>query len=151
MANTQTGPVDVGFIDKRRSRDFGSPVLAESPWFQSVGHMRARLGGMAKVTVDGVNTVTVDSVTYLAVGQLIDTVNPSTGVASISNRQITAIAGNVVTYNGADATAVAGDVVCVTGQGATVKYHTAAKLDSMTVNDMAYAIRQSGSDSAGIK
>lgn len=150
MADTQTGPIVPFAIDKRRGRDYGGQVLTEFPWHASVGHMRARLGGMAKVTADGVNTVTVDSTTYLAVGQQIDVVNPTTGTASISNRQITAIAGLVVTYSGADATASVNDVVCVTGAGASVKYHTAAILNTMTVNDMEFALRTLGADSAGI-
>lgn len=150
MANTQSGAIDSGFVDKRRSRDSASPLLTESYWYSSVPLMRARLGGLAKVTADGVNTVTVDSTAYLAVGQNIDTVSPSTGVASISNRQITGIAGLVVTYNGADGTAAVNDVVCITGGGASVKYHTASRLDSMTVNDLVYALRQNSGDSAGI-
>lgn len=150
MADTQTGPIIPFAIDKRRGRDYGAQPLTEFPWHASVGHMRARLGGMAKVSADGVNTITVDSTTYLAVGQNIDTVNSATGTASISNRQITSIAGNVVTYNGADGTAAVGDVVCVTGAGPTVKTYTAAVLNTMTVNDMEFALRTLGADSAGI-
>lgn len=150
MADTQTGPIRADGIDKRRGRDYGSTALVEFPWFASIGHMRARLGGLATVSADGVNTVTVNSTTYLAVGQTIDVVNPSTGAASISNRQITAIAGNVVTYSGADATASVGDVVCITGGGNSVKYHTTARLNNMTANDMEYTIKTQFGDSAGV-
>lgn len=68
---------------------------------------------LAVVTADGVNTVTVDSVEALAVGQKIEIRSASGGTIRATNRSITAIAGLVVTYNGADASAavVATDLV----------------------------------------
>lgn len=65
-------------------------------------------GNLTEITADGVNTVTVTSTQYLEVGMQIDILHNTTGVALASNRSITAIAGLVVTYDGADALAVAG-------------------------------------------
>lgn len=73
-------------------------------------------GTICKVTADGANTITVDNPFFLQLGMQIDVVdfttigNPSPTI-KISNRQITSIVGNVVTYNGADGTLVAGDLV----------------------------------------
>lgn len=65
---------------------------------------------LATVTADGVNTVTVDSVASLFVGQIIDVRSPSTGTVRVDDRTITAIdtVGRVVTYNGADGSAAIG-------------------------------------------
>jgi hypothetical protein len=72
------------------------------------------LGTLATVTADAANTVTVNSIKYLEVGQQIDIVTPA-GVSHAANRQITAIneSTNVVTYDGADASAsvVATDII----------------------------------------
>ena len=64
-------------------------------------------GLMATVTADGANTVTVDSVQYLEVGQYVDIRTISDGTAIALNRKITAInrTTKVVTYNGANVTA----------------------------------------------
>lgn len=79
-------------------------------------------GTLATVTADGVNTVTVGTVMYLQMDEMIDiidgtTLGNPTPTVKASNRQITAIntTTNVVTYSGADATAVAGDVLVRTG------------------------------------
>lgn len=66
-------------------------------------------GVMASVTADGTNTVTVDNIQYLEVGQQIDIRTRSTGASIALNRQITAIneATKVITYDGADVTATA--------------------------------------------
>jgi len=72
-------------------------------------------GVRASVTADGANTVTVNTVQYLEVGMMIDILDITGVTPKASNRQITAIAGLVVTYNGADATAIATDIVVRTG------------------------------------
>jgi hypothetical protein len=73
------------------------------------------LGTLATVTADGANTFTVANAQYLEVGMQIDVVAPGTGVATIANRQITAINGLVCTYDGADGTTVATNIVVRTG------------------------------------
>lgn len=77
-------------------------------------------GALGVITADGVNTVTVSSVQYLEVGQIIDIVTPA-GVVRAANRTITAIntATGVVTYDGADASAsiVATDIIVRQGSG----------------------------------
>jgi hypothetical protein len=77
-------------------------------------------GVLAVVTADAANTITVASIQYLEVGQVIDIVTPA-GVVHAANRNITAInaATNVVTYDGADASAavVATDIVTRQGSG----------------------------------
>jgi len=73
------------------------------------------LGTLATVTADGANTFTVANAQYLEVGMQVDVVAPGTGVATLSNRQITAINGLVVTYDGADGTTVATNIVVRTG------------------------------------
>lgn len=74
-------------------------------------------GVRAILTADGVNTITVDTVQYLEVGMMIDILDTTLVTVRASNRQITAINGLVVTYNGADVSAstVATDVVVRTG------------------------------------
>jgi hypothetical protein len=73
------------------------------------------LGTLATVTADGANTFTVANAQYLEVGMQIDVVAPGTGTPTLSNRQITAINGLVVTYDGADGTTVATNIVVRTG------------------------------------
>lgn len=72
-------------------------------------------GVRASVTADGANTVTVNTVQYLEVGMMIDVYDITLVTPKVQNRQITAINGLVVTYNGADGTAIATDVVLRTG------------------------------------
>lgn len=74
-------------------------------------------GVRAAITADGVNTITVDSTQYLEVGMMIDVLDTTLVTVRASNRQITAINGLVVTYNGADASVsiVATDKVVRTG------------------------------------
>jgi hypothetical protein len=66
-------------------------------------------GLMASVTADGANTVTVNNIQYLEVGQQIDIRTRTTGAPIAVDRAITAIneTTNVVTYDGADVTATA--------------------------------------------
>lgn len=153
MANTQTGNVQADNIDKRRGRDYQGQIAADSKWYRSVNYLRRRLGGLATVSGDGVNTITVDDATYISVGDIIDVVVPTTGIApAIQTRTVTAIAGNVVTYSGADAASTNGHIVCVGGKGQDVVTYAPVnnnRLDTMTVNDMVMAARLSG-DAAGI-
>lgn len=76
-------------------------------------------GVRAKITADGVNTITVDNVQYLEVDMVIDIMDVTLATTRAAARVITAIntATNVVTYSGADASAsvVATDVVVRTG------------------------------------
>ena len=82
--------------------------------YQAVGNLGAfKLCG---ITADGVNTVTVDNVMPLVVGQFIDIVNNSTGAVLASNRQITGLtSAGVLTYSGADVTATTSHGVYPTG------------------------------------
>jgi hypothetical protein len=75
------------------------------------------LGTLATLTAGsvGANTATVASTQYLEVGQQIDIVAPVGGVATVSNRQITAIVGLVITFDGAPATPVTTNIVVRTG------------------------------------
>jgi hypothetical protein len=68
-------------------------------------------GLMASVTADGANTVTVDNIQYLEIGQNIDIRTRSTGAAVAAARNITNIneATKVVTYDGADVAATANE------------------------------------------
>lgn len=88
--------------------------LAKDMNFQFYGN---GTGVRAIVTSDAANTVTVDTTQYLEVGMMIDIIDTTLVTTRASNRQITAINGLVVTYNGADASAsvVATDVVLRTG------------------------------------
>lgn len=77
-------------------------------------------GVLATVTADGSNTVTVNDAYFVILGMQIDivdgtTLNNATPTVKISNRQVTSIVGNVITYDGADGTLVAGDVLVRTG------------------------------------
>src|SRR5215831_2927337 len=64
-------------------------------------------GTLAQITAKGTNTITVDNLQYLRVGQYIDLVNQSTDAVVGTNVQITAIAAatRVVTYSGSDLSA----------------------------------------------
>jgi hypothetical protein len=66
-------------------------------------------GILAKVTADGVNIVTVDTVQFLRIGMKIDLVKESNGAILAEERLITAInaATKEVTYSGSDVTATA--------------------------------------------
>ena len=88
--------------------------LAKDMNFQFYG---SGTGVRASITADGVNTITVNSTQYLEVGMMIDVLDITLATPRVSNRQITAINGLVVTYNGADGSAsiVATDVVVRTG------------------------------------
>lgn len=91
----------------------GSNPAVSAAGVKTLGtNLRAAL--LATVTADAANTVTVDDLSALFVGQVVDIVS-NAGVSRADNRTITAInvATKVVTYNGADASAsvVAGDYV----------------------------------------
>lgn len=47
MANAQMGPVDSGFVDKRRGRDHGTQTITELQNMGKVSDMRTRLSGMS--------------------------------------------------------------------------------------------------------
>lgn len=66
-------------------------------------------GVLAKVTADGANIVTVDTVQFLRIGMKIDLVKESNGAILAEERKITAInaATKEVTYDGGDVTATA--------------------------------------------
>ena len=71
-------------------------------------------GLMASVTADGANTVTVDNIQYLEVGQQIDIRTRSNGTSVAADRQITVITAGTgytgtVTYSGADVAATANE------------------------------------------
>lgn len=76
------------------------------------------LGTLAKVTVGGANTFTVDNGKFLEVGAQIDVMVGATGTVRASNRQITAFNPDtrVATYDGANVAAIAAnDIVVRTG------------------------------------
>jgi hypothetical protein len=69
-------------------------------------------GALAVATAgDGANSFPVASVQYLEVGMVIDVWDPTFVTPRIQNRNITAIAGLTVTYDGADGTISASDIV----------------------------------------
>lgn len=88
--------------------------LAKDMNFQFYGN---GTGVRATVASDAANQITVNTTQYLEVGMMIDILDTTGVTVRAANRQITAIAGLVVTYNGADASAsvVATDVVTRTG------------------------------------
>lgn len=123
-------------------------------------------GFITSVTADGVNTVTVVSIELLRVGMLIDILTRSNLAVVASSRTITNIASTgVITYDGADVAATTADGIYFAGQGqsnereyvdpdfnsiASMKarltaidsgFYTAARLNTMTYNDMVFAIR----------
>lgn len=73
-------------------------------------------GLLATVTADGANTVTVDGVTKLYAGLVIDIVHKTTGAVLASARTITNItSAGVVTYDGADVAATTSHGIYPTG------------------------------------
>jgi hypothetical protein len=74
-------------------------------------------GTLATVSADGTNTVTVDTLQYLRVGQYIDIVDSGTDAVLAANRKITAIntTTKVVTYDGADVAATTAHRICLNG------------------------------------
>jgi hypothetical protein len=74
-------------------------------------------GEVAVVESDAASSFVAVSIQYLEVGMIIDVVTPATGVKTLSNRVITAIAESTrtVTYSGADGTTVANDIVVRVG------------------------------------
>ena len=64
---------------------------------------------LAEITADGANTVTVDTVKTIRVGDDIDIINKSTKAVLASARTVTGLtSAGVLTYNGADVAAVPG-------------------------------------------
>jgi len=113
----------------------------------------------AEITADGVNTITVDSVKQLRVGDKIQIRTKTTDVV-LGERNITVInpTTRVVTYDGADAAAVAGTMAVykpdffhlnVPGRNMlrqllkniNAAYYTDTRLNGLTENDMIYAAR----------
>ena len=72
---------------------------------------------LANISADGVNTVTVDSIDNIRIGQKIDIVNKTTGAVLAADRSVDAItSAGVVTYSGADVAATPGThVLAFTG------------------------------------
>lgn len=68
-------------------------------------------GGLAVATADGANTFTVASTQYLEVGMVIDVWDPTFATPRIQARNVTAISGLTVTYDGADGTISNNDIV----------------------------------------
>lgn len=66
MADTQTGNIDVNYIDKRRGRDFAGQAQAEYANQQSVTTLRARLTALSATTYTAarLNTMTVNDMVY---------------------------------------------------------------------------------------
>lgn len=114
-----------GFALEVSERSIGSYVrLLEAETVGAVNDLRKDMnrqafgdgrGGLANITADGANTITVDNLQYLRVGMFIDIVNSSTDAVLASYRQITAIntTTRVVTYSGADVAATPGTHVPV--------------------------------------
>jgi hypothetical protein len=64
---------------------------------------------LAGITADGVNTVTVDNVPAIPIGEFNIDIATLTGTVLASNRQVTSLtSAGVLTYSGADVTAVPG-------------------------------------------
>lgn len=67
---------------------------------------------LATVTADGANTVTVDDISRLRVGDVIDIITRADGTVIADARTITGItSAGVVTYSGANVTASAADSI----------------------------------------
>lgn len=50
MANVQTAPIRIDYIDKRRGRDFNNQAQAEHANYSTINTMRARLVALAPAT-----------------------------------------------------------------------------------------------------
>lgn len=68
-------------------------------------------GALATATADGANTFTVASAQYLEVGMVIDVWDPTFATPRIQARNVTAISGLTVTYDGADGAISNNDIV----------------------------------------
>lgn len=66
MADAQMGPIDTGFVDKRRGRTQDGVVLAETANFSSVATLKARLTALkpSQYTTAKLNTMTVNDMVY---------------------------------------------------------------------------------------
>lgn len=66
MANSQMGPVDFGFVDKRRTRDHGALVLSEANSYDAVSDMRSRLNTLSATsyTAARLDAMTVNDMVY---------------------------------------------------------------------------------------
>lgn len=64
---------------------------------------------LADISADGANTITLDSIRRITVGDFIDILNKATGAVLASHRQVTNLtSAGVLTYGGADVAAVPG-------------------------------------------
>lgn len=126
----------------------------------AVGTLDRKIGN---VTADGVNTVTLNSVKGLSAGDTIDIIHRTTGAVLASARTVTNITNaRVVTYDGADVAATTDHGVYLTRSAQTgfedadalsissmrarlnaidATAYSSANLNTMTRNDMLYALR----------
>lgn len=65
MANSQTGAVDFGFVDKRRGRDQGT-ALSEQANYDLVSDLRTRLNALSATAYSTarLDTMTVNDMVY---------------------------------------------------------------------------------------
>ena len=71
---------------------------------------------LASVTADGANTVTVNDVSKITVGSVIDIVTRATGVVVAAARTVTSLtSAGVLTYSGADVAATVNEGIYPTG------------------------------------
>lgn len=126
----------------------------------AVGTLDRKIGN---VTADGVNTVTLNSVKGLSAGDTIDIIHRTTGAVLASARTVTNITNaRVVTYDGADVAATTSHGAYLTRSAQTgfedadalsiasmrarlsaidAAAYSSANLNTMTRNDMLYALR----------
>jgi hypothetical protein len=66
MANTQTAPIRIDYIDKRRGRDFQNQPVAEFANFSTIATLRARLIALAAGTYTAarLDAMTVNDMEY---------------------------------------------------------------------------------------
>lgn len=66
MADGQFGPVDFGFVDKRRGRSYEGVALAEANNFDTVSELKARLTALSATsyTAARLSNMTVNDMVY---------------------------------------------------------------------------------------
>lgn len=66
MADLQITPLDRGFIDKRRTRDFNAVTLSEDANYDTIAELKARLTALAPAsyTTARMNSMTVNDLQY---------------------------------------------------------------------------------------
>jgi len=66
MADAQMGPIDVGFVDKRRGRTYDGVVLTEEANYSKVSTLKARLTALkpSQYTAAKLNNMTVNDMVY---------------------------------------------------------------------------------------